>query len=77
VDLIRERITDGSVQLSVIDTREIGRITVDRIIREYPDFKDKTYCICGPSAMNEDFEHKLREAGVPLEQIDLEYFKLL
>jgi predicted ferric reductase len=77
VDLIRERIMGDSVKLSVIDTREIGRITVERIIREYPDFREKSYCICGPSAMNRDFEQKLREAGVPIEQIDLEYFKLL
>jgi predicted ferric reductase len=77
IGLIRDRADDDSIKLTVLNTREIGRITVDRIMRDYPDFKEKSYCICGPSAMNEEFKIKLRRAGVPIENIDLEYFQLL
>ncbi|MBD3204825.1 hypothetical protein GF319_00605 [Candidatus Bathyarchaeota archaeon] len=77
VSLIRDRIVNDAIKLTVINTRELGRITVDRIISEYPDYKEKSYCICGPSAMNKDFLNKLRNAGVPVDYIDLEYFNLL
>jgi ferredoxin-NADP reductase len=51
-----------------------GRIDVDMIRKEMPDFKERTFYTCGPPMMVDAMEKLLRDLAVPKDQIKKESF---
>jgi ferredoxin-NADP reductase len=44
------------------------------IMREVPDYKDRTFYLSGPHAMTTSFEASLRDMGVPHRRIKTDFF---
>ena len=51
-----------------------GRINAEMIVKEIPDYKERTFYICGPPAMVEAMENLLKDLNVPQEEIKKENF---
>ena len=51
-----------------------GRINAAMIAKETPDYKERTFYICGPPAMVEAMENLLKDLSVPQEKIKKENF---
>lgn len=51
-----------------------GRINAEMIIKEIPDYKERTFYTCGPPAMVEAMENLLKNLNIPQEKIKKENF---
>ena len=51
-----------------------GRLNKETIIKEVPDYKERTFYISGPPGMIFAFEDILRELGIPKTQIKTDFF---
>ena len=51
-----------------------GRINAEMIVKETPDYKERTFYICGPPAMVEAMENLLKDLNIPQEKIRKENF---
>ncbi len=51
-----------------------GTIDADLIRREIPDFAERMFYISGPHGMVDSFKHALRDMGVPLHRIKIDFF---
>jgi len=55
-------------------TESTGRINVEMVKRELPDFKDTIFYACGPPPMVKGMEALVESLGLPKKQLRLEYF---
>ncbi len=51
-----------------------GRINAEKIIKEIPDYKERTFYTCGPPAMVEAMENLLKNLNISQEKIKKENF---
>ena len=49
-----------------------GRITIEAIRREVPDFDSATYYLCGPNSMVKELACALKASGIPKERVRYE-----
>ena len=59
---------------STLTDSKIGRITPETIVQTIPDYKQRIFYISGPQPMVQSVKHSLREMGVPLHNVKVDYF---
>ncbi|TSC59696.1 MAG: hypothetical protein LiPW15_716 [Parcubacteria group bacterium LiPW_15] len=52
----------------------VGIVDMALIVKEVPDFKDRTFYVSGPRSMTTSFEDNLKKTGVPGRRIRVDFF---
>jgi glycine betaine catabolism B len=73
-DVFAEAVAKLDVTVILFNTKKEGHMTSDRLVKEIPDFKDRTFYISGSHGVVVSFENLLKELRVSRNQIVTDYF---
>ena len=73
-EVLREAWDRLGVKTIYVDTRTQGHLDAERLAREIPDYRDRTYYISGSHGVVDAFERFLRNLHIPKTQIVTDYF---
>lgn len=66
----------GWLRLEIVASRDVGRLTLEKLAASVPDWRGRDYFLCGPEAMMMSWKKLLRNRGVDGNHIHFERFAL-
>ncbi len=73
-DVLSEANEKLGIRTVFIDTKRDGHMEKERLIKEIPDFKDRTYYISGSHNAVTAFEAMVKSLGIPRRRVITDYF---
>lgn len=73
-DVLREAKNELGINTIFVETTTQGHMNSNRLAREIPDYKDRTFYISGSHGVVAAFEDLLKELQIPRRQIVTDYF---
>lgn len=73
-DVLKEAEQKLGIKTIFINTKTEGHMEKERLVKEIPDYKDRTFYISGSHGVVTAFEDIVKSSGVPRSQIITDYF---